>query len=122
MVASDGSLTALLLHLAGVLQLFPNIFLSGRRETCGQPLDNQPGPAVFWVPTLLGLSLRLWYRLHGTFGVTAVLLAVVHASIMLSTKSGVVKGEAGLYSILVGQIYYHACLRTDSQSRPAPYC
>lgn len=59
------------------------------------------GFQLSFVADLLGVSVRLWHRLHGTLGVIAVLLAVVHASLHVSTDLKTIRGRKGLYSILV---------------------
>ena len=59
------------------------------------------GVQLSFVADILGVSLRLWRQLHGTLGVIAVVLALVHAGISLGIDRGLLRGGKGLYPLLV---------------------
>lgn len=62
------------------------------------------GFQLSFIADVLGVSLRLWRQLHGTLGVMAVVLALVHAGISITTDRRVLRGQNGLYTIMVGFI------------------
>ncbi|KAL9041551.1 MAG: hypothetical protein Q9214_004070 [Letrouitia sp. 1 TL-2023] len=51
---------------------------------------------------LLGISLRLWQALHGSFGIIAVTLAMTHAVISLAIDRQSLAGSRYFYSLLGG--------------------
>lgn len=59
------------------------------------------GFQLSFVADILGVSIRLWRQLHGTLGVMAAVLALVHAGISITTDRRVIQGYKGLYTILV---------------------
>lgn len=69
------------------------------------------GFQLSFVADILGVSLRLWRHLHGTLGVIAVVLALVHVSISLATDRGILQGRKGLYTILVRSVSTQARLK-----------